>query len=107
MRVDRDDLARIRRAKRDFLFAGAAILEDGHEKRFAREQAFARAHQRARKPLFCLRAVAEDRFHLDAVLHVHHAAGFGDRGFLGIEFDFDELHVVAVNLVINFVHRRP
>ena len=32
---------------------------------------------------------------------VHHAACFGDGGLLGIEFDLDVLHVVAVNLVIH------
>ena len=62
--------------------------------------------QRAEEAAVLLRAVAEDGFHLDAVVHVHHAAGFGDGGFHGVEFDFDELHVVAVNLVINFVHLR-
>ena len=58
-----------------------------------------------KKPPLLLRAVAEDGFHLDAIVHVHHPARFGDRGFHGVEFDFDELHVVAENLVINFVHR--
>ena len=57
------------------------------------------------KPALLLRSVAEDRFHLDAVVHVHHAAGFGDRRFVRIELDFDELHVVAEDLVVDFVHR--
>jgi hypothetical protein len=30
-----------------------------------------------------LAAVAEDGFHRDAVRHVHHRAGFGDRAFAG------------------------
>ena len=54
--------------------------------------------------LLLLRAVAEDGLHLDAVVHVHHAAGLGDGGFVRIEFDFDELHVVAEDLVVDLVH---
>ena len=57
-------------------------------------------------PRLLLRPVAEHRLHLDAVVHVHHAAGFGDGRFVRVELDFDELHVVAVNLVINLMHRR-
>ena len=73
-------------------------------KRLAGEQPLARSHQRAHEPALLLRPVAEDRLHLDAVFHVHHAAGFGDRRLVRIELDFDKLHVVAVNLVINLVH---
>ncbi len=54
--------------------------------------------------LLLLRAVAEDGFHLDAVVHIHHAAGLGDGGFVRIEFDLDELHIVAEDLVFNLVH---
>ena len=35
--------------------------------------------------------------------HVHHRARFGDRALAGIELDLDELHVVAVDLVVNLV----
>ena len=50
------------------------------------------------------RAVSEDRLHLDPVLHIHHAAGLGDDGLGGIQLDLDELHVVAVDVVVNHVH---
>jgi hypothetical protein len=50
-------------------------------------------------------AVAEDRLHLDAVIHEHHAAGLSDYGLGGVELDLDELHVVAVDFVIDHVHR--
>ncbi len=87
-------------------FAGAAVLEHRHEHGFAREQALACAHQCAHEAAGgLLRTVAEDGFHLDFIVHVHHAAGFGDDGFVGVELDFDELHVVAKNLVVDFVHR--
>jgi hypothetical protein len=79
-------------------------LKNGHEERFAGEEAFAGAEEAAHEAAGLLGAVAEDRLHGDAVIHEHHAAGFGDDGFAGIEFDFDELHVVAVDLVVDFVH---
>jgi hypothetical protein len=51
-----------------------------------------------------LRPVAEDRFHLHAVVHVHHPTGLGHGGLIGIQFDFDILHVVAEDFVIDLVH---
>ena len=102
--VDRNDFPGIRRAERHAFLAGAVILENGHEERFAREQAFARADECVEKSAALLRTVPEDRFHLDAVVHVHHAASLGDGGLQGIQFHFDVLHVVAVNFVIHFVH---
>src|SRR5882672_8324659 len=48
------------------------------------------AHERAKEAAVLLRAVAEDSFHLDAILHVHHAAGLGHGGFHRVQFDFDE-----------------
>src|SRR5262249_35981015 len=49
-------------------------------------------------------AVAEDGFHGDAVVHVHHAAGLGDGGLARIELDLDELHVVPDDPVVHLVH---
>ena len=58
-----------------------------------------------RKPLLCCRrTIAENRLHFDAIVHIHHAARFGDRCFVRIQLHFDELHVVAENLVVDFVH---
>ena len=101
-----DDLARVGRAERDSLLLAAAVEEHRHEQRFAGQQPLAGAHQRAEEAALLLRAVAEDRLHLDAVVHVHHAAGFGDRGFVRVQLDLDELHVVAEDLVVDLVHRR-
>ena len=81
-----------------------AVLKDRHEQRLAGEQALARAHQRAEHAALPLGAVAEDGLHLDAVVHVHHPAGLGDRGLLRVQFDFDVLHVVAEDLVLDLVH---
>src|SRR6478736_3715205 len=102
--MDRNDLARKGRSERDALFAHAAIVEDGHEQRFAGEQAFAGTEQAAEETGVLLRAVPEDGLHLDAVVHVHHATRFRDGGLIGVEFEFDVLHGVAEHLVINFVH---
>ena len=93
--------------KATFFFWPRTIEEHGHEQRLAGQQTLARAHQGAQETAaLLLRAVAEDGFHLDAVFHVHHAAGFGDRRFVWIQLDLDELHVVAKNLVVNLVHPR-
>ena len=54
-------------------------------------------------PPLLLAAVAEDGLHLDALRHVHHRAGFGDGAFARIELDFDELHLVAVDLEVDVV----
>src|SRR6185436_1872846 len=78
-----NDLARIGRAERDTLLPLAAILEDRHEERLAGKQPFTRAHERAHEAALLLRAIAEDGFHLDAVVHVYHSAGFGHGGFHG------------------------
>ena len=104
--MDRDDFPGIRRAERHPFLAQAPILKHSHKKRFARQQPFARADQCAEKPVVLLRAVAEDRFHFDPVVHVHHAARLGHRGFHRVELHFDVLHVVAVNFVVHFLHRR-
>ena len=87
-----------------FLFLTAPVEKHRHEERFAGQQPLAGAHERPEEPALLLRPVAEDGFHLDAVVHVHHAAGFGHRGLVRVELDFDELHVVAENLVVDFVH---
>ena len=103
--VDRNDFPGIRRAERHAFLAGALILKNRHKERFAREQALARADERVEKSAALLRTVAEDGLHLDAVVHVHHAAGLGDGGLHRVELHFDVLHVVAVNFVVHFVHR--
>ena len=59
-------------------------------------------------PRLCVpTAVAEDRLHLDAGRHVHHAAGLGDDALARIELDLDELHVLAEDLVVDLVRPLP
>ena len=75
-----------------------------HEERLTGEHAFADVFEDAHDAAFVgVGAVAHFGFEGDAVVHVVHAAGFGDDGFAGVEFDFDELHFVAVDLVIDIV----
>jgi hypothetical protein len=81
------DTPGIRSAERDAPFLAAPVQEDRHEERFAGEQALPRAHERAHESGLLLRAVAEDGLHLDAVVHVHHAAGLGDGGLVRVELD--------------------
>ena len=104
LQIHRDDLAGIRRAERDAMLAAALVGEDRHEQALTGQDALAGAPaaRRARRRLL-LRAVAEDRFELDAVGHVHHDAGFGDRRLARIELDLDELHLVAVDHEVDVV----
>ena len=102
--VDRNDLPRIGRAERDALLLAALVQEDRHEQRFAGQQALSSAHERPKKPALLGGTVAEYRLHLDAVVHVHHAAGFRDSGFVRVQLHLHELHVVAEDFVIDLIH---
>ena len=104
--MNRYDFARIRRAESHALFPSAAVLEHGHEHRFAGEKTLARAQQRSEKTAVLLRAIAENGLHLDAVLHVHHATGFSHGRFHGVQLHLHILHFVTKDFVIDFVHRR-
>src|SRR5262245_46114909 len=102
--VHRLDLSGVGRRERGPPLVARFVVEDGHEERLAGEQALARAHQRTHESLALLGAVTEDGVHLNPVLEVHHRSRFGHDGFARIELDADELHVVAFDLVIDFVH---
>src|SRR5881396_136280 len=101
---DRHDLPRIRRGKRDSLLGVARIHKDGHEQRLTNEKPFSRPDERIDEAPLLGGAIAEYSFHADDVFHVKHPAGLGDGGLTGIQLHFDELHVVAKNFVIDFVH---
>jgi hypothetical protein len=102
--VDRDDLARIRRAERDPRLPVPRLWNTVMNSDSPVSRRLPGAEQRAEETAVLLRAVTEDGLHLDGVIHVHHAARFGDGGFVRVEFQFDELHRVAEHLVINLVH---
>src|SRR5687767_49046 len=100
--IHRQDLSRIRRSECHLVLILTLVGEGGHEQAFPCQDALAGAeqgaHDAARLPLT---AVAKDGLHLDALRHVHHRAGFGDRALTGIELHFDELHLAAVNLEVD------
>ncbi len=98
------DAAGIGCAEGDAPLLSAAIQEHRHEQRLAGEQALAGAHQGAHESRLLLGSVAEDRLHLDPVVHVHHAAGFGDGGLVRVELHLDVLQVFPDDLVFDFVH---
>ena len=103
--IDGDDLAGIGGGESQRRAPAALVLVHGHEKGFAGEQALACAHQLAQETAATLvGAVTEDGVHVDAGLHVHHAASLGHDSLARIENDVDVLHVVAVNGVVNDVH---
>src|SRR5688500_14381409 len=81
--------------------------ERRHEQRLARHEPFARAGELAEEAGLLLRRVAEHRLHLDARRHVHHAAGLGDDHLAGVECDLGVLHLLAEDLVVDDVRRRP
>ena len=82
------------------------IEENRHEQGFSDKQPLAGPHQGADKTGLLLRAIAEDGFHVDAVVHVHHPARLGNGRFTWIQFDFDKLHVITKYLVVHFMHSR-
>ena len=100
----RNDLAGVGCAEGELPLPDALVLEDGHEERFAGEQAFAGAEQRAHEAGVLRRAVTEDGLHGNMFVHIHHAARLGHDGLLWIELDLDELHFGAVDHIVNFVH---
>ncbi len=86
------------------MLAGALVGEHRHEQALTRQDALAGAEQRIEHAGTLLAAaVPEDRLELDAVGHVHHRPGFGDRCLARIELDLDELHLVAVNGEVDVV----
>ncbi len=85
------------------LAAGPGVGEMGHEERLTGEGALAHGEELAHEALVRIRPVAHLRDEGDVLLHVVHRPGLGDDGLAGIEFDFDELHVVAEDLVVDLV----
>jgi fumarylacetoacetate (FAA) hydrolase family protein len=103
--IHRHDLARIRRCERHAPLGRCVVGVDRGEQRLAGDQPLAGAEQLAEQSALIGRAVAEHGVQGDAGVHEHHAAGLADRGLARIEFDLDELHLGALDLVVDNVHR--
>ena len=91
--VQRNDFAWIRGCEGDVALAGSVVEKGGDEKAFTRDHAL--------EPLE--HSAACGGLHLDSRSHVHHGPGFGTNALARVEFDFDQLHVVSVNFVIDDV----
>jgi hypothetical protein len=101
--VEREDRAGVGRRERDAGLAAALVREHRGEQALAREHALAGADEQVHEPAALAGTVPEDRRHLDRRILVHEAAGLRHGAFAGVELDFDELHLVAVNLVVDVV----
>ena len=88
--IEGDDLARIRRAKSHMSLAAAVIKKGGDKKRLAGDHSLKALEQSA----------AGAGLHFDAIFHIHHGACLGAHAFAGIELYLDELHIIAINFVI-------
>ena len=102
--VHRDDLARVGRSEAHAGLPRRAVLEHGHEERLTGEEPLAGSEKRSHESALLGRSVTKDGLHLDALLHEHHAAGFGHHGFHGVEQHLDILKVISADLVFDFVH---
>ena len=102
----RDDGAGVGRGKGGpGLAAGCGIREHGCEQTLAGDQALAGADQLVEKAAARSlgAAVAEHGLHADHRILEHQRAGFGHAALAGVEFDLDELHVFAIDHIIDLV----
>ena len=106
LQVHRQDLAGVGRCEGHAPIARAAVGVDGGEQRFAGDEPLAGAEQLAEQAALVRRRVAEHGVHLDAGIHEdHRPAGLADRRLARVELDLDELHLRALDLVVDHVHR--
>jgi hypothetical protein len=80
-----------------------------YENRFTRQHSFTGTEQLAHDSLAGIRAVAHLGFECYSIVHIIHCSGFGDYRLAWIQLDFDNLHIITKNLVINFMtlHSHP
>jgi hypothetical protein len=102
--VHRQYLAGVRRGNRHLAFARCAVGVDRGEQRLTRHQPFAGTEQLAKKTALLGRTITKHGVQADAGLHVHHAARLTNRRLIGIQLNFNVLHLVAKNFVVNDVH---
>ena len=77
--------------------------ETSHENRFTCELAFACVKKFAQKAPIRLRAITHACLKGNALFHVIHHPGFGNNRLPRVEFDFNDLNILADDLVIHFV----
>lgn len=102
--IDRNDGAGVRgREGYPALAVATPVREVGEKQALAGDEPATRRKQLAQDALVGRRAIAHLGFESDGFVHVHHGAGLGDNGFLGVQFYFKHLNVGAENAVINVV----
>ncbi len=103
--VHRDYFPRVRGGKGHGLFPPALVGEGSHEKVFPGQQPLSGPNEPAHKAfaLFPFRTGSQDSFKLDVAVHIHHGPGLGNDRFPRVEADLDKLHVIAIDLVIDFM----
>ena len=84
----------------------ASIEKHRHEQRLAGQQPLAGAHQRAQESALLLREPSPKIVSIStpSSMYIMPPASATVASF-GIQLDFDELHVVAEDLVVDLVHR--
>ena len=91
--VNGNDFAGVGGSETYTLFADAFVVEVGDEKAIAGNKTLEAFEQPA----------AGARFHFYTVFHKEHGTSLGYHGFLGIEFNFNDLNTFTFDLIINFV----
>ena len=103
--VHRQDLAGIGRGEGDLLLAAPRFGEHGHEQALAGQQALAGAHQRAEEAALLLLRCRRRRWSPSAMpssMYIMPPAS-ATVALARVELDFDELHVVAEDPVVDLV----
>jgi hypothetical protein len=97
--------AGVGRGEGDLGLAGAGVSEHGGEQTLATDHSLAGGQQLVHQTATGAGrgAVAEHGIHLHRRVLVHQRAGFGDRAFAAVQFNLDELHVVADDAVVDRV----
>ena len=101
--VQRDHLAGVGGGESNLPPAAAVVGEVGQEQRLAGQSPFAGRLEPAPGALVGLGSVAHLGLEPDVPLDVHHRARLGDDRLLRVELDLDELEIVSMYLIVDFV----
>lgn len=101
--VDGNNLAGVGRGEGDPPLLRAAIAEVGEEKRLPGKEAFPDTKERPEEATGVTGPVAHFRLKVDICLHVVHGPGFGNDGLRRIQLNFNKLHIVAHDMIIDHV----
>ncbi|MCH7926262.1 MAG: aldo/keto reductase, partial [Planctomycetes bacterium] len=100
--VHGDDFSGVGGGERHFLSFVPHGPECGEKERFPGDHSFSGVEKLAEESLV-LAGIAKNGLHFDSLGHVHHRPRLGDHHLIRIERDFDKLHVIAEQLVVDLV----